>query len=303
MTTAALKDVKAPIAIKNILLATDFATAANRAAPFSFSLVEQYGARLCVAHVIPKEVYALAQPESMERVLKETRDYATYELDKLVAPIRRRGRPCEVLVGEGNVSQVLTGFMRESDADLVIIGTSSRTGLGKAILGSVAEEIIRDAPCPVLTVGPHVLADARVGFRDIICATDFSPASLLAGELAVSLAYEYRAHLTLMHVLEAGSGASPHRATPLTEKLLRAMIPRDLELRYQPRVLVNDGSVADSILSCAAESSADLIAMGVRGAGAFAQTASRFGSIAHKVVSLAHCPVLTVGETWNPGDD
>ena len=63
------------------------------------------------------------------------------------------------------------------------------------------------------------------------------------------------------------------------------------------------GPVGERILSLAADLSADIIVMGVRGAGAFAQTASRFGSIAHKVVSLAPCPVVTVGDLQKTGKD
>ena len=74
------------------------------------------------------------------------------------------------------------------------------------LLGSVAEEIIREAPCPVLTVGPHAMTLASAGIHSIVCASDFSPASLRAAEIAVSLAHEYQAHLTLVHVVEGVSG-------------------------------------------------------------------------------------------------
>ncbi len=82
----------------------------------------------------------------------------------------------------------------------------------------------------------------------------------------------------------------------MTEKRLREMIPAELELPYEPEIVVETGAVEERILNLAAELNADMIVMGVRGAGAFAQTASHFGSIAHKVVSFALCPVLTVGE-------
>jgi nucleotide-binding universal stress UspA family protein len=74
------------------------------------------------------------------------------------------------------------------------------------------------------------------------------------------------------------------------------MIHPEPELLYRPEVIVETGAVADRILNLAADLSPDFIVMGVRGAGAFAQTASHFGSIAHRVVALAHCPVMTVGD-------
>ena len=77
------------------------------------------------------------------------------------------------------------------------------------------------------------------------------------------------------------------------------MIPLVPELLHEPQVMVEIGPVAKRILAVEAESLADVIVMGVRGAGAFAQTASHFGSIAHTVVSLSTCPVLTVGHVQN----
>ena len=296
-------EVKQQIALKNILFATDFDVSANRALPFAVALADRHGAKLYAAHVIPQEAYAFARPQSIEPILKEARDYASYALNQLVDPLRHRGQRCEALLGDGDVAKVLTAFAQSHAVDLVVVGTSSRAGLGKVLVGSIAEEVIRDAPCPVLTVGPHVMAAASAEVHSIVCATDFSLGSLRATEFAVSLAHEYQAHLTLVHVVEGVLKKSPHLAIQLTEERLREMIPPEPELLHQPEVVVEIGPVADRILGVANELAADIIVMGVRGAGAFAQAASHFGSIAHKVVSLAKCPVLTVGDGQKPGND
>jgi nucleotide-binding universal stress UspA family protein len=296
-------EVKGQIALKNILFATDFGASANRALPFAVALADLYEAKLYAAHVIPQEAYAFAHLESVERILNEARDYARYALKQLIDPLRHRGQLCEALLGHGNVADVLTELVQSHAADLVVAGTSSRAGLGKVLLGSVAEEIIREAPCPVLTVGPHVMAAASAGVHSIVCATDFSPGSLRAAEFAVSLAHEYQAHLTLLHVVEGVLREAPHLAIQLTEKRLREMIPPEPELLYEPEVVVEIGPVADRILGVANDLAADIIVMGVRGAGAFAQTASHFGSIAHRVVSRATCPVLTVGDVKKGEND
>jgi nucleotide-binding universal stress UspA family protein len=293
-------ELERQIALKNILFATDFEAPASRASPFAVALANRYGAKLYAAHVIPREAYALASAESVERILLEARDFAAYALNQIADPLRRRGRRCGVLVGEGNVSEVIKEFMHTYAADLLCVGTSSRAGFGKVLLGSVAEELIRESRCPVLTVGPHVSTLASAGVHSIVFATDFSPASARATEFAVSLADEYEAHLTVVHVIEGRIKDFPHLAIQLTEKRLREAIPSEPELLYEPQVLVETGPVGDRILNLAADLTADMIVMGVRGTGAFAQTASRFGSIAHKVVSLAPCPVVTVGAEQNP---
>jgi len=293
-------EAKQQIALKNILFATDFDVSANRALPFAVAMANRFGAKLYAAHVIPQEAYAFARPESVERILKEAQDYAGYALKQLIESLGQRDQLCEALLGDGDVAEVLMEFVQNHAADLVVVGTRSRAGLDKVFLGSIAEEVIREASCPVLTVGPMATAEASTEVHSIVCATDFSPGSLRAAEFAVLLAHEYQAHLVLTHIVEGILGDSPHLAIQMTESCLREMIPPETELLYAPKVVVEIGPVADRVLSVAAELAADMIVMGVRGAGAFAQTASHFGSIAHKVVSQAKCPVVTVGNIRRP---
>jgi nucleotide-binding universal stress UspA family protein len=296
-------EVKQQIALKNILFATDFEVSDSRALPFAVALADRCRAKFYAAHVISPGAYALARPESIELTLEEIQAHANRALNQIIDPLRQHGQRCEALLGFGDVMAVLMEFVRSHGADLVVVGTSSRGGLGKVLLGSTAEEIIRKAPCPVLTVGPHVTAEASVGIRSIVCAMDFSLGSLRAAEFAVSLAHEYHADLALVHVVEGVSGESLGLAIQPTEKRLREMIPSEPQLPYEPEVVVEIGPVAERILGTANEYLADIIVMGVRGAGAFAQTASHFGSIAHIVVSLATCPVLTVGDVKKAADD
>jgi nucleotide-binding universal stress UspA family protein len=289
-------EAKQQIALKNILFATDFEVSASRALPFAVALANRYRAEFYAAHVIPPGAYALARPESIELTLEELQAHASCALNQIIDPLRQHGQRCGALLGCGDIIAVLMEFVRNHDVDLVVVGTSSRGGLGKVLLGSTAEEIIRVAPCPVLTVGPHVTAEGSVRVRSIVYATDFSLGSLRAAEFAVSLAHEYQADLTLVHVVDEVLTESPDRAIQLTEQRLREMIPSEPQLLYEPEVVVETGPVAERILAVANELIADIIVMGVRGAGAFAQTASHFGSIAHKVVSLATCPVVTIGD-------
>src|ERR1700674_6046926 len=67
-----------------------------------------------------------------------------------------KGVEHQVVIGEGNIWEVISKLVKQKEIDLIVLGTRGRTGLGKALLGSVAEQILRQAPCPVLTVGRHV---------------------------------------------------------------------------------------------------------------------------------------------------
>jgi nucleotide-binding universal stress UspA family protein len=287
-------------ALRNILFATDFEVSACRALPFAVALAKRYGAKLYAVHVIPPQAYAFASPESVDRILAEVGDFAGYTLNQLLAPLRNHGLSCESLLGEGEVAKVIEEFAQTRAGDLLVVGTSSRSALGKMFLGSVAEELIRESACPVLTVGPHVTTLASDGIRTIVCPTDFSEASKRATQFAISLADEYQAHLTLVNVLQGGPKDSLHMAIQVTEKRMREAIPDDAELTYRPEIVVETGSVADRILKLATDLSADIMVMGARGVGSFAEMVSHFGSIAHKVISLAPCPVLTVSDVQKP---
>ncbi len=263
-------EVKQQIALKNILFATDFEASASRALPFAVALADTYGATLYAAHVIPPGAYVLARRESIDLTLEKLHAHAIRALNQIIDPLRQHGQRCGTLLGCGDVPDVLMEFVRNYGVDLVVVGTSSRGGLGKVLLGSTAEDIIRVAPCPVLTVGPHVTAVASVGVRSIVCATDFSLGSLRAAEFAVSLANEYQADLTLVHVVEEALAESPDLAIRRTEQRLREMIPSEPQLLYEPKVVVEIGPVAERILAVANELITDVIVMGVRGAGALA---------------------------------
>jgi nucleotide-binding universal stress UspA family protein len=267
-------NVKSTVALKNILFATDFEAPASRALPFAAMLATRYGARLYTAHVIPQEAYTYASPESVDRIFNEVRNSANLNLKHTVETLRERGMQCETLVRDGEISEVIHDLMKRYEADLLVVGTRSRGGVGQFMLGSVAEELIRESPCPVLTVGPHVETLASDGIHQIICTTDFSPESERAAELAASIADEYDAHLSFVHVLEHAPKHLSHISIRILEKWMRDTIPYEPELFHEPEVIVEIGIVPERILQLISDLSADLVVMGVRGAGAFAQPAA-----------------------------
>src|SRR5215468_11042057 len=141
------------IQLKNILYATDFSHAAATAMPFAAELARHFGAKLFAVHAKTPENYALPTTEIWPA--------ANAELEENTVELRRNlynrfpGVESEVLIGEGSVWGVVEAVAEERKADLIVVGTSGRRGIGKFVLGSAAEEILRRARCPVLTVGPH----------------------------------------------------------------------------------------------------------------------------------------------------
>src|SRR5260370_8810033 len=186
------------IALKNLLFATDFSPAADAAAPFAIQIVRSYGAKVYGVHVNPFDNYTAAAPEAWaamaEAAEKETKDHAQRLNEQL------KGIQHEVMIGEGNIWEVISNLTKEKEVDLIVLRTRGPTGLGKALLGSVAEEILRQAPCPVLTVGPHVTVqpEKAAEMSEILYATDLTADFPAAAPSAISLAQENQAPFGLL---------------------------------------------------------------------------------------------------------
>lgn len=139
------------LAIKTILHPTDFSESAALAFTVACSLAKDYGARLIVLHVATPPAFVVGAevgvlPEEPEGYREELQT----KLNRLVSQVS------DVLVEhrmvEGNAPTEILRIAEEAKCDLVVMGTHGRTGLGRLLIGSIAEQIVRNAACPVLTV-------------------------------------------------------------------------------------------------------------------------------------------------------
>ena len=284
------------LALKSLLFATDFSPASQAALPYAAAIARRYGARLFLAHVLRPQVWAPAPPEWVPMESEVPRQAAMAEMSKLEQSPLLAGLPHQVAVEEGAVWECLSRLIREQETDLLIMGTHGRRGLQKLLMGSVAEELFRLAPCPVLTVGPGAAPAAGTGeFHRILFATDFSNESQAALPYAVSLAQENQARLTLLHVVESTSPgylADPQRVLAALKEKLQGLLPREAALWCEPELALESGVPGEGILQVAEEQQADLIVLGVR---PIRRLAARLPiATAHEVVCHAACPVLTV---------
>jgi len=283
------------ITLKNILFATDFSQAADAAAPIAIQIARRYGAKVYGVHVNRFDDYTVAAPNAWaamaEAAEKETKEDAGRLNEQL------QGIEHEVVIGEGNLWEVLSNLISEKEIDLVVVGTRGRTGFGKTLLGSVAEQILRQSRCPVLTVGPHVnpWSDEYVKMREIVYATDLATDTPVAAPYAISLAQENQAHLVLLHVIEhpkPGDLVDSPEGVNLKARKLQQLVTEQAGLWCEPTYIVEQGPAAEKILDVAKRRRTDLIVLGARPAKGLA-THLNMGTV-HKVVSQATCPVLTV---------
>lgn len=135
--------------IHTILHPTDFSGRSNTALCLACSLARDYGAGLVILHTIPQPIVAYGEgviPPDPDAVIREAQE----ELARLDVPCP--GVPVTRRVEEGDPVSVILSVVRETAADLIVMGTHGRTGLGRLLMGSVAEQVVRRATCPVLTV-------------------------------------------------------------------------------------------------------------------------------------------------------
>ena len=295
------------IEMRQILCPTDFSAPSARAFEHALALGAWYQAPVTVLHVLPEPVVAApALPYAFSPALLDgsLRAAVQADLSSLVGPATRAGLHAVGELRDGSPATETVRMAQELHADLIVMGTHGRTGFQRFVLGSVAETVLRRAPCPVLTVPPRASDDADpMFFKRILCATDFSPASQAAVRYATALAAEADASLLLVHVLDRlgpgsrpepgsdGNGGPPDFECAARAQLRRAVAPEAREW-CQPLEIVARGKPVPEILRLAAEHEAGLVVMGVHGRSLLDLMA--FGSVTHQVVREAACPVLTV---------
>jgi nucleotide-binding universal stress UspA family protein len=146
------------VTLKNILVATDFSEPSGVALNYGRDLARSYNARLHVLNVV-EDVMMRYSPEvgyAMPQMQKDFEDASWRELNKLVTDDDRRTLAIQPLVLTGvNIAETIVRYARENAIDLIITGTHGRGMVKHFLMGSVAERVVRSAPCPVLTVRTH----------------------------------------------------------------------------------------------------------------------------------------------------
>jgi nucleotide-binding universal stress UspA family protein len=304
--------IKSPAAVKNVLFATDFSEASEAALPYAAAFSERFGSELHLTHVLPDVKFlrpGAPDPAIFGSIYDDAHSNAQGKMRRLSK--RMKAVPHQVCVRHGEIARVVSDMVQELEIDLVIAGTHGRTGLGRLIMGSVAEEILRQAPCPVLTVGPNVVGssvrnlgrferDAKLfaaEIRDVLYATDFRQQSNESASFAAWLANTFGAKLGMLHVVEDYGDHLSENPGPVEASLkrLRELLPDDLHLQYKPEFLAQFGVAAESILQTAAERETDLIVLGARSANGHLNAATHLrAAVAHRIIVGANCPVLTV---------
>jgi nucleotide-binding universal stress UspA family protein len=142
---------------KRILCPIDFSDASRSALETAADLARRSGASLTLFHAYPVPGYTFPDGSfvASSKMLEELADQAKRHLDEWKGIATGLGvAAVDAATAVGEPAHEIVAFAKEKGSDLVVVGTHGRTGLQHALMGSVAERVVRKAPCPVLTVRP-----------------------------------------------------------------------------------------------------------------------------------------------------
>jgi nucleotide-binding universal stress UspA family protein len=285
------------VSLTRILVTTDYSPESDRALDYALAVARRYDARIYLAHVIAPDPFLYAEPALAQATYERVRQAAEQGMADILVSGKLRGVPHEVLLEEGSVWPAIEKPIKEHEIDLVVTATHGRGKVRKVLIGSVAEEIFRQANCAVMTVGPRVKGEParEVELKNILFATDFGHGAEKAAAHAFSLAQEHGARLTMLHVIEQATAyteESVRRQRAFAVQRMEKLMPEGAENWCKPVFRATFGAAVEEIITMARETNADLIVMGAKPSKNLAGHAPF--AIAYHVVTQAHCPVLTV---------
>jgi nucleotide-binding universal stress UspA family protein len=266
---------------------------------FSFALAQakEFGSDLILLHAYDTLVVSASEQSGIRYY-----DFAAaarveqHQLQPLAERVRAAGLSCEVVVRPGLPADQILAFAREREIDRIVMGTHSPGHIGKLLLGSVAEAVLRSATAPVYIVGPEVVQGDYRNFatRTILSAASLQEGSHMVAGFAAELSAQHNARLILQHVIRPQDRAEflASRSLDEVEAEMLSLIPAKLQGKIAVQTVVVPGDPTEELLYQSRAQQADLIVLGAQGASAFA-AATRHG-IVYKVLAHASCPVLTL---------
>lgn len=294
------------IKVERILCPTDLSNESDEALRYAVALARIYEAKLFLLHCsgrdsLPEEKDGGESPSHMERLFVESL------VPHLGLATMNELNWCGLL--RTNVADIGNMIVREAvlqKIDLIVM-RSRRRPRAAVLLGSTAEKVCGNAPCPVLVTHPLErewvgMTSGEIDLNRVLIAHDFSRASETAMNFGISLAQEYQAEVHLMHVLPtdghvepelAWSSSTNSSAYTLTARKLQEILPKEVTLWCKFVNVVRCGKVHEEILNYARKHEIDLICVGVSDSDWTIE--KLLGSNVDRVLREAPCPVLVAG--------
>ncbi len=283
------------VSLDTILFATDFSPSAETARLYVQALVARYQSQVRLMHVV--DLGAAFKAPDAGLSIEVFRSIGEESLARLSSELVSEQIRVETVLCEGiDPAAEILQAAQDRSIDLMVIGTRGHKGPARLVLGSTAEELIHQAKCPILAIGPAVPPPNRpVSFQRIVYATDFSPEAAKACVFALSFAQDFGAHLYLCHVLPEGNDQmNDQELNDRFKSALERLIPDVAREWCEPECVLEHGVATDGILLLAQRVKADLIVLGTRKTSHWYDNFKT--GVAFQVISSSPCPVLTIRE-------
>jgi nucleotide-binding universal stress UspA family protein len=293
----AVMEGQVAISLKTILMATDYSRPAEKAAGYARALARRFGATLEMVHVVDASRVPTDAGEAARKPLDDSPLTGSKDLEKFLCTFLDGGVQTKSFsIESADPARGLLETAQRRHSDLIVAGTQSKSMVGKLLLGSTAESLIRSAECPVLTVGPKVPQPPHnaLVFERIVYATDFSGQAGKAASYALALAEVDHARLCCCYVdsMEVDDPAYRAERIEALKQTLRDSLPQSASNLCLPEFYIEHGEVAEAILRLADRVDADLIVLGARKASLWIKYVER--GLTPSLLAEAKCPVLTV---------
>jgi nucleotide-binding universal stress UspA family protein len=279
-----------------ILFATEI-PANEKTFAFAMAQAVEFGAKLILFHAYDTLIVGASEASSIRYYDEAAAARDEMErLEPLAQRVQDAGVECESVVRPGMAAEQILILLSEREIDRIVMGTHSPGPIGKLLVGSVAEAVVRTAQAPVYIVGPDVVDGKYRNFatRTILCGVSLHESSPMVVGFAAALAAQHKARLILQHVIlpQERAVALAGRSIEEVEAELIAMIPPELQSKLIVQAIAVPGDPTEELLYQGRTQQADLIVLGAQGASAFAAAARQ--GVVYKVLAHAHCPVMTL---------
>ena len=265
---------------------------------FAFALAQavEFGADLIIFHAYDSLGLAAWADPAIECDEYAAARAAKIRLEPIAQRARNLGIQCRIVVRLGWAADQILNFLRERKVDRVVMGAHSPGPVGKLLVGSVAEAVLRTANVPVCIVGPNVVEGTYRNFatRKILCDVSKQEASRVVAHFGAEMACRHNASLILHRVIPPQERAEVlgGRTIDQIEAELPSLVPVKLQHKVRVRTKVALGDPTEELLYQGRAQQANLIVLGAQGASHFAAI-SRAGTV-YKVLAYAQCPVITM---------
>ncbi|MGB8265296.1 MAG: universal stress protein [Candidatus Velthaea sp.] len=275
-----------------ITVPVDGSTTSDRGVAFALELASG-GGTVHFCSVVDEAMLCVSAAEGaavdIGPMIATLNDDAEIFCREAVALATARGIRSDVDVLHGSRVEAVHSFAKSNGSAAIVIGTHARTGLSRAVLGSVTEGLIRSSDLPVVVV--HEDDETRTG--PVVIALDDSPAAADALEVAIGMSCARGRALAIVHVIESRASA------PRDSGLLDRAVAHASEQGLTPSIVIVRGSPAEKLIEAAEELESCMIVMGTHGRTLVPRLL--LGSVAESVVRRAHVPVTTVRHTDRAG--